>query len=193
MLGGLAAFIGLLILAGIVALTQRYGVGRISRDGRIDATTPRAAAIAPAVIASAGERDMPDSSLTPGAVAEVDAAVICRPGYATTVRPTGTLWKHLKEEAYDRYGLPRGRRSMVDEHGIRHPAFEVDHLIPLELGGDPTDIRNLWPEPTGSARVKNVVEDELHAMVCGGRLSLTQAQATIARNWKTAVPGRSIP
>jgi len=25
--------------------------------------------------------------------------------------------------------------------------YEEDHLIPLELGGNPTDPKNLWPEP----------------------------------------------
>jgi hypothetical protein len=132
--------------------------------------------------------DMPDSTLTPGAVATTDTTIVCAPGYATSVRPTGSIWRRLKEEAYGEYSLPRGHRSTVDAYGIRHPAYEVDHLIPLELGGSPTDIHNLWPEPIDSARQKDKVENELHSLVCNGQVPLTQAQEAIARNWKTAIP-----
>jgi hypothetical protein len=59
----------------------------------------------------------------------------------------------------------------------------------LELGGAPSDPRNLWPEPyagnTG-ARVKDVVENKLHDLVCSGVISLAVAQNAIATNWWTA-------
>ncbi len=67
--------------------------------------------------------------------------------------------------------------------------FELDHLIPLELGGAPDDVANLWPEPwTGpwNARQKDAVENFLHRQVCNGAISLARAQAAIATNW-TAV------
>ena len=67
--------------------------------------------------------------------------------------------------------------------------YEEDHLIPLEIGGNPTDPRNLWPEPyhtsipDGGARFKDKVENYLHKQVCAGNLSLDQAQAEIASDW----------
>ena len=131
--------------------------------------------------------------LTPGVVVTRDAAAVCRPGYATSVRPEGALWRRLKDESYDRYGLPRGHRSSIDEHGVRHAAYEVDHLVPLELGGSPTDIRNIWPQPMAAAKQKDEVENELHDLVCSGRMSLSLAQSAIARDWKTAVQGRTTP
>jgi hypothetical protein len=134
------------------------------------------------------EGEFPNADLTPGAVAYSNTAEICRPGYATDVRPNGSEWNRLKDEAYKRYGLARGHRSSTDEHGVRQPAYEVDHLIPLELGGSPSDIRNIWPEPIGYAKQKDKVENELHALVCSGRMPLDQAQSAIARNWETAVP-----
>jgi hypothetical protein len=67
--------------------------------------------------------------------------------------------------------------------------YEEDHLIPLELGGNPTDPKNLWPEPyeasipDGGARFKDKVESYLHKQVCEGSLNLEEAQREIATDW----------
>jgi len=49
-------------------------------------------------------------------------------------------------------------------------------LISLELGGHPTDPRNLWPEPYPRASDVDSIENDLNAKVCSGRLSLEAAQ-----------------
>ncbi len=54
--------------------------------------------------------------------------------------------------------------------------YQEDHLISLELGGHPTDPRNLWPEPYPRAAVVDQTENELNAEVCSGKLSLADAQ-----------------
>src|SRR5262249_55965758 len=54
--------------------------------------------------------------------------------------------------------------------------YQEDHLISLELGGDPTDPRNLWPEPYPRAAEVDRIENELNAKVCDGRLTLAEAQ-----------------
>ena len=131
--------------------------------------------------------ELPNASLTPGVVSVTDAATICSSGYARAVRPRGALWRRLKNDAYNEYGLPRGKRSYVDADGKRHPAYEVDHLISLELGGSPTDLRNLWPEPLDSAKRKDRVENALHERVCSGREPLAKAQHDIARDWRSAL------
>jgi hypothetical protein len=131
---------------------------------------------------------LPNASLTPGAVATVDTNVICRPGYATNVRPKGALWLHLKSEVYARYGITRGHRSITEPSGFRHSAYEVDHLIPLEIGGSPTSLENLWPEPIVSAKQKDLVENELHELVCSGRMPVALAQNAVAKDWRTALP-----
>lgn len=136
---------------------------------------------------AASADDLPDASLTPGAVALTDVSAICRPGYARGVRPRGLLWRRLKDAAYNEYHLPRGTRSTVDANGRRHSAYAIDHLIPLELGGSPTDPRNLWPEPIVSSKRKDRVENILHRRVCSGKESLTDAQRAIARDWQHAV------
>jgi hypothetical protein len=55
-------------------------------------------------------------------------------------------------------------------------AYQEDHLIRLELGGDPTDPRNLWPEPYPRASKVDRMENGLNAQVCAGGLSLHEAQ-----------------
>ena len=66
--------------------------------------------------------------------------------------------------------------------------YEEDHLIPLELGGDPTSPHNLWPESRltfpGAAQ-KDKVENYLHEQVCYAGMSLTAAQHEIAMDWYT--------
>ena len=64
--------------------------------------------------------------------------------------------------------------------------YEIDHLIPLELGGS-NSVKNLWPESyrtsRWNARVKDRLEDKLHELVCNGQLDLKTAQQVIAANW----------
>ena len=49
---------------------------------------------------------------------------------------------------------------------------EYDHLIPLEVGGDPNDPANLWVEPpdnpgaTSTSNTKDLLENELNRLVC---------------------------
>jgi hypothetical protein len=72
-----------------------------------------------------------------------------------------------------------------------------DHLVSLELGGDPNSPLNLWPEPNkaraaGVNNPKDKVENTLRKLVCGAvhrraYLPLARAQYLIATNWTTAV------
>jgi hypothetical protein len=138
--------------------------------------------------ASAAATDMPNSKLTPGAIATENAQTVCRAGYSRSIRPKNALWRKLKDAAYNRYGLARGQRSEIDAAGRRHAAYTIDHLAPLELGGSPDDIRNLWPQPRAAAKRKDEVENELHDLVCTGQMRLKDAQRAIEHNWKIAVP-----
>jgi hypothetical protein len=54
--------------------------------------------------------------------------------------------------------------------------YQEDHLISLELGGHPTDLRNLWPEPYPRASEVDSIENDLNAKVCARELSLDDAQ-----------------
>ncbi len=107
---------------------------------------------------------------TPGVVnPDVTQATIhdtvCTHGWTRTVRPPTSYTNDLK-------------RRQLREDGLRGPpsAFQEDHLISLELGGSPTDPRNLWPEPYPRASRVDRIENELNHEVCTGRLSLAAAQ-----------------
>jgi hypothetical protein len=71
--------------------------------------------------------------------------------------------------------LKRKQMPLYGEHGPMS-AYQEDHLISLELGGNPTDPRNLWPEPYTRASDVDKIENQLNAELCDGRLTLAQAQ-----------------
>jgi hypothetical protein len=93
------------------------------------------------------------------------ASTICKSGWTRTIRPPVSYTNELKLTQMRRYGRP-GKLS----------DYQEDHLISLELGGNPTDERNLWPEPYPRAREVDQIENELNAKVCSGRMSLAEAQ-----------------
>jgi hypothetical protein len=116
----------------------------------------------PAVLASAAR--------TPGVLnADVTqatiGATICTYGWTATVRPPTSYTSALKVRQMAEYG----------EAGSP-TAYQEDHLISLELGGNPTDPRNLWPEPYPRASQVDKIENELNAQVCSGSLTLAEAQ-----------------
>ncbi len=65
--------------------------------------------------------------------------------------------------------------------------------MPLGLGGDPNDVRNLWLQPNDDAGAttntngKDGVEATLQAAVCDRRVGLVEAQRAIAANWVAAL------
>ena len=76
----------------------------------------------------------------------------------------------------------------IAAYGFSGPlsAYELDHLIPLELGGAST-VANLWPEQRAGARGaarKDELENVLKRQVCSGTLSLAAAQHDIASDWE---------
>ena len=122
---------------------------------------------------------LPDPRCTTGSVLpEVRQAsiysTICKSGWTKTVRPPDPQTHWFKYQiAYPAYGLGWA-------------TSELDHLVPLELGGS-NDATNLWPEvgkPSGNPKDK--VENALNAAVCDGRVSLVAAQNAIASDWLTA-------
>jgi hypothetical protein len=116
------------------------------------------------VVASAG---LTPGSLNPDVTQATIGATICVRGWTKTVRPSSGYTSTLKVEQMARYG-ERGPPA----------GYQEDHLISLELGGHPTDPRNLWPEPYPRAAEVDRIENELNAKVCSGQITLAEAQRT---------------
>jgi hypothetical protein len=124
---------------------------------------------------------LPDPNCTPGvtnsAVTQSTiGSTICVSGWTKTIRPPASYTDNLKVQQIAQYG-----------YSDTNPTdYEEDHLISLELGGNPTDPRNLWPQPrygSPNAANKDKVENYLKAQVCNGKLSLADAQQGIATDW----------
>jgi hypothetical protein len=148
----------------------------------------------------------PDRTLHPGAInPNIDSVGLCSTGFRTsTIRPPVSYTDKLKQLELGGGGtitVPGGGPTYVvtGEHlPGKISDYELDHLIPLEIGGNPTDPRNLWMQPwerKGSpalaaagqgAESKDVVENRLHREVCNGTITLERAQGEIATDWETA-------
>lgn len=128
----------------------------------------------------------PNARMTPGAInpAVTQANIhstICVKGYTRAIRPDERYTERLKRRQIAAYGY--SDRRLRD--------FEEDHLVSLELGGAPTDHRNLWPQPHHVAGgwgsyAKDRLENRLNHLVCRGRLPLAEAQSLIAHDWIAA-------
>jgi hypothetical protein len=111
-----------------------------------------------------------DPVRTPGVLnPEVTQATIgrtvCVQGWTRTVRPSTDYTSELKVRQMREYGV-----------GGSPSDYQEDHLISLELGGHPTDPRNLWPEPIERALKVDETENELNRKVCSGELTLAEGQ-----------------
>ncbi|GHF46587.1 hypothetical protein GCM10010218_29840 [Streptomyces mashuensis] len=135
------------------------------------------------------KQPLPDRSCTPGATnPKVTQATlkttICRSGYTADIRPPTNITSREKTANAASYGYTGPLRDA-----------EYDHLISLQLGGDPNDARNLWVQPpspghkpgAGPNNPKDSVESKLKAAICAGKTDLVKAQQAIATDWTTAL------
>jgi hypothetical protein len=127
-----------------------------------------APAPAPAPSPPTEQYTLPQASLTPGAVLTTDVSVISKAGYPATVRHVTSAEKAQVASAYHFTGASS--------------SVEYDHLVSIELGGS-NDLTNLWPQPIEEAKVKDGLEDYLHAKVIEGKLPLAEVQKRIAADW----------
>ena len=121
---------------------------------------------------------LPNPKLTPGvtnpAVNQLNIQnTICKSGWTATIRPPASYTTSLKAQQIKEYGYTDTNLA----------SYEEDHLISLELGGDPKDHKNLWPEAYPAARQKDRVETYLKTQICGGGIGLQAAQKIISTDW----------
>ena len=133
----------------------------------------------------------PDNHLTPGAIATTTPDRICPhvDRKLEAARPSSADKARVYRAYHLDYPQPTGK-------------YELDHLIPIELGGAPNDPANEWPEPNTTVdpaaikrwgfspafihNPKDLLEAVLHREVCDGRVPLGEAQQAIASDWPAA-------
>jgi hypothetical protein len=123
-------------------------------------------------------------ALNPDVTPDTLATTICVPGYTSTVRPPVYFTNRIKFALMAQSGIAPARAL----------EFELDHRIPLTLGGNPSSPDNLWlqswePSAEGwtganSAKVKDKLEVRLNRLVCAGVLPLAEAQQCIYADWQ---------
>lgn len=119
-----------------------------------------------------------DATITPGLVRSVSRTSVCSGGSTKQYRKTTQA---MKDQVYAEYGVERNK-------GICTGGCEVDHLVPLEVGGA-DDVRNLWAQPSQPKpgfHEKDKLENKLHEMVCAEQIDLEQAQKEISEDWYAA-------
>ncbi len=121
---------------------------------------------------AADGQNLPDPNCTPGAVnpkvtPDTLEATICRTGYTKSIRPPKEITEAEKKANAAAYSYT-GQLSRA----------EYDHLVPLEVGGDPNDPRNLWVEPGDTTPV------QLHATPF--EVEISPGEAVVLRCQETA-------
>jgi len=149
-------------------------------------TTPPAVTDTPTPAVDSGDAPyLPNPALQPGVynpdvTQENIQSTICVSGYTSTIRPPVSYTDNLKTQQIQQYGYTDTNKA----------DYEEDHLISLEVGGSPTDPKNLWPQPRNTtpynASTKDTLENTLHKLVCSGQLPLDTARQALATDWVAA-------
>lgn len=168
-----AAAFALIACTAAAAFASAPGLKQVRDPGRVTGT----------IHGHCSYRDkgqLPDPRCTPGSIDPIVTqsnirSTICKGGWTDPhLRPPESQTETFKYNvAYPAYGTPESEKT------------ELDHLVPLELGGS-NDATNLWPEYPPTPNPKDKVENALNAAVCEGHVSLTAAQDAIASDWLTA-------
>lgn len=115
-------------------------------------------------------------SLNPDVTPQTIASTICVLGYTAMVRPATVYTNGAKLKLLRSAGQDASAAS----------EYELDHIVPLALGGHPHALDNLQLQPWPEARRKDRIEVKLQCLVCSGQVSLGEAQTAIATDWEAA-------
>lgn len=131
-------------------------------------------------------RVVPHEALNPDVRQETIHQTICVPGYTASMRPSTTYTNGVKAKLLRETGRPPAAAS----------DFELDHRVPLALGGHPRNLKNLELQPwegDDGAKKKDRLERRLQGLVCGGKVNLQAAQHAMYFDWQAAYREYLIP
>lgn len=107
---------------------------------------------------------------------------ICRKKFTNTIRPAVSYTNRVKFKLMREAGIPDEDANL----------YELDHIVPLVVGGHPRKLANLMLQPYENvegkpgARQKDRLELKLQNMVCNDEIDLATAQREIGADWLTA-------
>lgn len=101
---------------------------------------------------------------------------ICVPGYTKLVRPAASYTSGVKLKLLRERGEPAENAAL----------YELDHVVPLTLGGHPRALDNLRLQAWAEATRKDRLEAKLGCMVCSGQAGLDEARRAIVVDWEAA-------
>lgn len=153
-----------------------------------------------AVIATAGvvaAVALHSNSYPPGTLPDYPGAInhtltdpsttICNKDWSTSsIRPPTSYTNPLKAKRLAEFNVKYGTTYQMADG-------ELDHIISIELLGDPTDPNNLDFEPYNiplGAHQKDKIENLLHSQVCSGAITLQAAQKAISGDWTKVKVGQ---
>lgn len=116
-----------------------------------------------------------NTDVTQGTIQET----ICVPGYTASVRPSTSFTNGVKAKLLREQGHPASAA----------PDYELDHRVPLALGGHPRNMKNLMLQPwegEDGAKRKDRLERKLQKLVCAYVLKLEEARRAIFVDWQAA-------
>jgi hypothetical protein len=148
-----------------------------------------ATVILAAIVLSSGAAlaaEAPNNAITPGALNPAVTqnniyTTICRRGWTRTVRPPERYTERIKREMLYRSSSP------YCDPSARLREYELDHRVPIGVGGSPSDPKNLWDEPRFGGRnatQKDELEEVIHGLVCHHDMTLRQGQAVFLGDWR---------
>ena len=118
-------------------------------------------------------------ALNPDVTQDTIAQTICVAGYTKSVRPAASYTSDVKRMLVARAGM----NPTIAQN------YELDYIIPLALGGHPTDRHNIAlqiVEGKNGARRKDRIEAKLQCLVCSGQVTIADAQREILTDWQAA-------
>jgi hypothetical protein len=134
---------------------------------------------APLLFLAAAAAYADHGALNPVVRQETIDQTICVPGYAKGVRPATSYTNGVKQMLFQRAHMNLALAQ----------TYELDHIIPLALGGHPRKVENLalqpWEGENGAKR-KDRLEVKLQCLVCSNQVTLREAQQEILEDWQAA-------
>jgi hypothetical protein len=130
---------------------------------------------------AAANGEVPDPALAPGVVnskvtQQNISETICSQRWLTKNKPSRRFTENLKRKQLKAW--------KYDDRNVKN--YVEDHVIPIEVGGHPTDPRNLWPQSATTAwnaATKDKLEEYVSREVCAERMPLKDAQAVFQKGW----------